>query len=288
MQLQVSIAFFSDTVRLRNLKFFLYINPYGYSLQTKFHVPRSHNFREKCNDNFEILQVSIAFFSDTVRPRNLKFFLYINPYGYSLQTKFHVPRSHTFCDDILKLHNVLNNNFKILQVSIAFFSDTVRPRNLKFFLYINPYGYSLQTKFHVPRSHTFREKCNDNLKLASHFSPILCDKNLKFFCILTHMDTLCKPNFMFLGRTLFEKNAMIFQSCTFVLNNNLEILQVSIAFFSGTERPRNLKFFLYINPYGYSLQTKFRVPRSHTFQEKCDDNSKLHNCPNKQLWNFTS
>ena len=23
------------------------------------------------------------------------------------------------------------------------------------------------------------------------------------------MDTLCKPNFMFLGRTLFEKNAMI-------------------------------------------------------------------------------
>ena len=116
-------------------------------------------------------------------------------------------------------------SFEILQVSIAFFSDTVRPRNLKFFLYINPYGYSLQTKFHVPRSHTFREKCNDNF----------------------------------------------------------EILQVSIAFFSDTVRPRNLKFFLYINPYGYSLQTKFHVPRSHTFREKCDDNSKLHNCPNKQL-----
>ena len=31
------------------------------------------------------------------------------------------------------------NNFEILQISIAFFSDTVRPRNLKFFLYINPY-----------------------------------------------------------------------------------------------------------------------------------------------------
>ena len=112
-------------------------------------------------NNFEILQVSIAFFSDTVRPRNLKFFLYINPYGYSLQTKFHVPRSHTFrekSDDNFqnsKLHNCPNKNFEILQVSIAFFFDTERPRKLKFFLYINPYGYSLQTKFHVPRSHTF-------------------------------------------------------------------------------------------------------------------------------------
>ena len=139
---------------------------------------------------------------------------------------------------------VLINNFKILQVSIAFFSDTVRPRNLKFFLYFKPYGYTLQTKFHVPRSHTFREKCDDNLKIASLFSPILCDRGtLNFFCILTHMDTLCKPNFMFLGRTLFEKNAMIIQSCTIVLINNFEILQVSIAFFSDTVRPRNLKFF---------------------------------------------
>ena len=104
----------------------------------------------------------------------------------------------------------LINNFEILKVSIAFFSDTVRPRNLKFFLYINPYGYSMQTKFHVPRSHSFGEKCDDNLKIASHFSSILCDRGTwNFFCILTHMDTLCKPNFMFLGHTVFEKNAMI-------------------------------------------------------------------------------
>ena len=89
------------------------------------------------------------------------------------------------------------------------------------------------------------------------------------------MDTLCKPNFMFLGHTVFEKNAMIsckIQSCTFALVNNFEILQVSIAFFSDTVRPRNLKFFLYINPYGYSMKTKFHVPRSHSFREKCDDN----------------
>ena len=92
------------------------------------------------------------------------------------------------------------------------------------------------------------------------------------------MDTLCKPNFMFLCRTLFKKNAMItckIQSRTIVLINNFEILQVSIAFFSDTVRLRNLKFFLYIKPYGYTLQTKFHVPRSHTFREKCNDNLKL-------------
>ena len=93
------------------------------------------------------------------------------------------------------------------------------------------------------------------------------------------MDTLCKPNFMFLGRTLFEK----MRSRKNVFCNDKFNLKVSIALFSDTVRPRNLKFFLYINPYGYSLQTKFHVPRSHTFREKCDDNSKLHNCPNKQL-----
>ena len=171
-----------------------------------------------------------------MRPRNLKFNLYINPYGYFLQKKIHVPQSHSFrekCDDILKnskLHNVLINNFEILQVSIAFFSDTVWPRNLK------------------------------------------------FFCILTHMDTLCKPKIKFLCSTVFEKNAMItckIQSCTIVLINNFEILQVSIAFFYNIVRPRNLKFFLYINLYGYSMQTKFHVPLSHSFREKCNDNLKL-------------
>ena len=92
---------------------------------------------------------------------------------------------------------VLLNNFEILQDSIAFFYDSVRPRNLKFNLYINPYVYSLQ------------------------------------------------KNFMFLVCTIFEKNAVIsckIQSCTIVLINNFEILQVIIAFFSNTVRPWNLKF----------------------------------------------
>ena len=152
--------------------------------------------------------------------------------------------------------------------------------NLNFFSYINPYGYSMQTKFHVPRSHSFREKCDDNLKLASHFSPILCDRGTwNFFCILTHMDTLCKPIFMLLGHTQFLRKIRWYlekiQSCTFALINNFEILQVSIAFFSDTVWQRNLKFFLYIKSYGYSMQTKFHVPRSHSFREKCDDNLKL-------------
>ena len=80
---------------------------------------------------------------------------------------------------------------------------------------------------------------------------------------------------MFLGHTVFEKNAMIIcnnSKLQIRLINNFEILQVSIPFFSDTVRPRNLKFFLYINPYGYSMQTKFHVPRSHSFREKCDDN----------------
>ena len=108
---------------------------------------------------------------------------------------------------------VLINNFEILQVSIAFFSDTVRTEELEI-----------------------------------------------VFCILTHMDTLCKKNFMFLGRTDFREkcddNLQIFKVAQFVLINNFEILQVSIAFFSNTVRPRNMDFFLYINLYGYSMQTR--------------------------------
>ena len=118
------------------------------------------------------LEISIALFSDTVRPRNLKFFLYIIPIWILFANQISCSSvAHGFrekCDDNLQKFKVaqfvLINNFEILQVSIAFSSDTVRPRNLKFFLYINPYVYSLQTKFHVPRSQTFREKCNDNLQ----------------------------------------------------------------------------------------------------------------------------
>ena len=173
---------------------------------------------------------------------------------------------------------VLINNFEILQVSIAFFSDTVRPRNLKFFLYINPYGYSLQTKFHVARSPTFREKCNDTLKLASHFSPILYDRETwNFFCILTHMDTLCKPNFMFLGRTLFEKKC----------DDNLKLAShfYTILCDRGT-----WNLFCVLTHMDTLCKPNFMFLGRTLFEKNAMitcKNSKLHNCPNKQLWNFT-
>ena len=75
------------------------------------------------------------------------------------------------------------------------------------------------------------------------------------------MDTLCKPNFMFLGRTVFETNAMI------TLNYHRTFLR-----YCATEE---LEIFLYINQYRYSMQTKFHVPRSQSLREKCDDNLKL-------------
>ena len=79
---------------------------------------------------------------------------------------------------------------------------------------------------------------------------------------------------MFLGRTVFDKNAIIsckIQSCAIVIIINFDILQDSIGFFSDTARRRNLKFILYINPYEYSLQKKIHVSQSHSFRENCDD-----------------
>ena len=49
---------------------------------------------------------------------------------------------------------------------------------------------------------------------------------------------------MFLGCTLFEKKPML--SCKNLYNcPNFEFLQVSIAFFSNTVQPKNIKFDLY-------------------------------------------
>ena len=150
-------------------------------------------------------------------------------------------------------------------------------------LYAYSYRYSMQTKFHVPRSHSFWEKSEDNLKLASHFSPILCDRGTwNFFCILTHMNTLCKQNFMFLGRTVFNKNAMI--SCKnsklhnspnkqllcdrrtwnrFCILSHVDtlckpnfFLQVFIVFFSKTVRVRNMKFVLHWVSIWVNIQNK--------------------------------
>ena len=155
----------------------------------------------------------------------------------------------------------------------------MRPRNLKFSLYINRYGYSMQAKFYVPRSHSFREKCNYILKLASHISPILCHRGtLNFFCILTHMDTLCKPNFMFLGHTVFEKNAMITWNYhrTFLRYCKTEEFEI---------------FFCILTHMDTLCKPNFMFLGDTVFEKKAMitcKNSKLHIRPDKQLWNFKS
>ena len=61
------------------------------------------------------------------------------------------------------------------QVIIAFFSKSVRPRNMKFGLQRVSIWVNIQKKFQVPRSHSMGEKCNANFKLSSHFSRKVCD-----------------------------------------------------------------------------------------------------------------
>ena len=54
-------------------------------------------------------------------------------------------------------------NFEFLQIIIAFFSKTVRLRNMKFGLHRVSIWVNIQKKFQVPRSHSIGEKCDANL-----------------------------------------------------------------------------------------------------------------------------
>ena len=101
-------------------------------------------------------------------------------------------------------------NFEFLQVIIAFFSKTVRSRNMKFGLHRVSIWVNIQKKFQVPRSHSIGEKCDANLKISSHFSPKLCDRGTwNLVCIEYPYGLIYKKNFKLLGRTVSEKNAML-------------------------------------------------------------------------------
>ena len=79
--------------------------------------------------NFEFLQVIIAFFSKTLKPRNMQFGLHRVSIWVNLQKKFQVPRSHSIgekCDANFKISSLLT------EVIIAFFTKTVRPTKMKF------------------------------------------------------------------------------------------------------------------------------------------------------------
>ena len=132
-------------------------------------------------------------------------------------------------------------------------------------------------------------------KLASHFSAILCNRGTwNFFCILTHMDTLCKPNFVFLGPTLFEKNAMItcknskLHNCP---NKQLWNFYMLSSHFSPILCDRGTwNLFCILTHMDILCKPNFmflgRTLLMKNAMITCK-NSKLHNCPNKQLWNFS-
>ena len=133
-------------------------------------------------------------------------------------------------------------------------------------------------------------------KLASHFSPILCDRGTwNCFCILTHMDTLCKPNFMFLGHTVFEKNAMIIcKNSKLYIRPNKQLWNYYklSSHFSPILCDRGTWNFFCILTHMDTLCKPNFMFLGHTVFEKnamiiCK-NSKLYIRPNKQLWNITS
>ena len=97
--------------------------------------------------------------------------------------------------------------------SIAFFSKSVRPRNMKFCLQRVSIWVNIQKKFQVPRSHSIGEKCDANFKLSSHFSRKVCDRGTwNFVCKEYPYGLIYKKNFKFLGRTVSEKSAMLISS----------------------------------------------------------------------------
>ena len=98
----------------------------------------------------------------------------------------------------------------IFEDIIAFFSKSVRQRNMKFGFQRVSIWVNIQKKFQVPRSHSIGEKCDDNFKLSSHFSRKVCDRaTWNLVCKEYPYGLIYKKNFKFLGRTVSEKNAML-------------------------------------------------------------------------------
>ena len=100
-------------------------------------------------------------------------------------------------------------------------------------------------------------------KIASHFTPILCNRGTwNFFCILTHMDTLCTPNFVLLGCTVFR------EKCD-------DTLKIPSHVSSMLSDQGTWNFFCILTHMDTLCKQNFDVPRSQSFREKCDDNLKL-------------
>ena len=101
----------------------------------------------------------------------------------------------------------------ILQVIIAFFSKSVRQRNMKLGSQRVSIWVNTQKKFQVRRLQSIGEKCDANLKMSSHFSRKECDRGTwNLVCKEYPYGLIYKKNFKFLGRTVSEKSAMLISS----------------------------------------------------------------------------
>ena len=164
--LQDIISFFSKTVRLRNMKFFLQGVSIWVNIQNKFQVPRSHSTWEKCD---AICKLSSQFSQKLSNRGTWNFFCKEYPYGLICKTNFKFlgctvsEKNAVLTCKISKLFIRTNVQLWILQVIIAFFCETVLPSNMKFFLRRVSIWVNIQNKFQVPRSHSIGEKWDANL-----------------------------------------------------------------------------------------------------------------------------
>ena len=72
---------------------------------------------------------------------------------------------------------------------------------------------NIQKNFQVSRSHIMGEKCDANFKISSHFLKNCANRwTWSFFCIEYAYGSIYKNNLKLLGRTVSEKNVMLFSS----------------------------------------------------------------------------
>ena len=179
------------------MKFGLQRVPIWVNIQNKFQVPRSHSIGEKCDANFKVS----SHFSQKVSDRGT-WNLVCKEYPYGLIYK----KNFKFLDRTVSEKSAM----LFFQGIIAFFSKSVRPRNMKFGLQRVPIWVNIQKKFQVPRSHSIGEKCDANFKVSSHFSQKVSDRGTwNLVCKEYPYGLIYKTNFKFLDRTVSEKSAML-------------------------------------------------------------------------------
>ena len=170
-------------MRPRSMKFGLHRVSIWVNIKKKFQVPRLHSIGEKCDDKFKFS----SHFSRKLCDRetwNLDCIEY--PYGLIYKKNFKF------------LGRTVSEKSAMLISSYhrIFLQNCATEKHEIWFPYI-------QKKFQVPRFNSIGEKCNDNFKLSSHFSPKLCDRGTwNLVCIEYPYWLIYKKDFKFLIRTV--------------------------------------------------------------------------------------